>query len=170
MPFTAGSVNMFLLSIFKWNVLDSFLITYRVGDFFSMIVSFTVLSKKCRCVTEKWFLCVCLGYDWILWGVNLNICHILKSYTSKGINLAMPKSVKLITELCPFRWSVRSHWRSWSVESRSCDPGADTLPARKGLCDVRPPGDVHDGGVTTRMKSNSFTFFFFFWCALKYQS
>lgn len=92
MPFTAGSVNMFLLSIFKWDVLDSLLITYRVGDF-AMIVSLTVLLKKCRCVTEKWFLCVCLGYDWILWGVSLNICHILNSYTSKGINLAMPKNL-----------------------------------------------------------------------------
>lgn len=93
---------MFLLSVFKWGILDNVLIMYRVGEFFAMIVSLIVLLKKRRCVTEKWFLCVCLGYDWILWGVNINNCHVLNLYTSKGINSAIPKHFKLITDLCLF--------------------------------------------------------------------
>lgn len=67
----------------------------------------TVLLERCRCVTDKTF-CVCLGYDWVLWGVNVNICHILNLCTSKGIKLAMPKSSKLIVELCPCHWAVYS--------------------------------------------------------------
>lgn len=157
---------MFLLSIFKWDVLDSLLITYCVGDFLAVIVSLIVLLKKCRCVTEKWFLCVCLGYDWILWGMILDICHVRNLYTSKGINLAMPKNFKSIIEL--FHWSVPSGWRSWYVESSSCHPTANRLPALKGLRDIIPPVVIDNGGVITMMKFNSFTFFF--WCALKYQS
>lgn len=53
--------------------------------------------QMCNCEDS-----VCLGYGWILWRLNLSICQILV------INLAMPKSLTLIMELCLFHQSVHS--------------------------------------------------------------
>lgn len=129
----------------------------------------TVLLERCRCVTDKTF-CVCLGYDWVLWGVNVNICHILNLCTSKGTKLAMPKSSKLIVELCPCHWSVCSlvPGCSWCVESNTppcCQQKATERPALGHAClRQRRCGGLEFSNRGRRPLT------FCFRCALKYQS
>lgn len=164
MPFTAGSVNTFLPRISKWGVLDRVLMTYRVGDFFAVIVSLPVVLKKCRRVTEKWFLCVRLGCDWILWGVNVHLCHLLNSSTSKGINLAMPNIWSESRDSVHFA-SPDTHWRCWPADPGGCDLLPADCPPRKvpwrhassGLRQLRC--DCQD-----EIELNSSTFFFFRVC------